>query len=151
MNVWNVTRHSVVSAVLLSAVVWAGAASADGWPGNISGAWNIIGNQTAGVGANGLVINQFPGAAGSQCKPIRGTIYTVDSVEGFYCPGSGRISFLRRQAGNAQAKQYWSGNLSQVVAGNPLRMGGTFAAFPHNNVGGTIGGSLGEYEFYGTK
>lgn len=151
MNVLNVRFKSIFSVVLLGALAGMNVASADGWPGNITGAWSIIGNQTAGVGANGLVINQFPGAAGSQCKPIRGTIYTVDPVEGFYCPGSGRISFLRRQAGNAQPKQYWNGNLSQVVAGNPLRMGGSFAAFPHNNVGGTIGGSLGEYEFYGTK
>lgn len=128
---------------LAAALLWSGVAAADGWPANVAGTWNIVGNQSFGT----LIINQFPGALGSQCKPIRGTIYLVDRVEGFYCPGSGRISFLRTQDG--AAKQYWSGNLSQV--GQVLRIGGSFAVFPHNNVVGTIGGSLGEYNFSATK
>lgn len=127
----------------LVALLWSGVAAADGWPANVTGTWNIVGNQSLGT----LTINQFPGALGSQCKPIRGTIYVAGRVEGFYCPGSGRISFIRTFDG--VANQYWSGNLSQV--GQVLRIGGSFAAFPHNNVAGTIGGSLGEYNFSATK
>lgn len=139
----NRTCKSALLGLAAAALLGSGVATADGWPGNISGNWNVVGNQSFGV----LSINQFPGALGSQCKPIRGVIYVVDRIEGFYCPGSGRISFLRTQ--NGLAKQYWSGNLSQV--GPVLRIGGSFAAFPHNNVAGTIGGSLGEYNFSATK
>lgn len=140
-------RHTLVTAALFGALAWNGAASADGWPASVTGNWNIIGNQTAGV----LSLAQAAGAVGSKCKPVRGTIYVVDTVEGFYCPGSGRISFLRREGNTKAPKQYWSGNLSQAIVGQPLRLGGTFAAFPHNGVSGTIGGSLGEYEWYGVK
>lgn len=135
----------IVAGVIASAGI--GAASADGWPVSVAGNWNVIGNHSAGV----LSVAQFAGLAGSQCKPIRGTIYAVDRVEGFYCPGSGRISFLRREGNTGAPKQYWSGNLSQAIAGAPLRIGGAFTAFVHNNVSGTIGGSLGEYNFSATK
>jgi hypothetical protein len=88
---------------------------------------------------------------GSKCKPIRGVIYGADAIEGFYCPGSGRISFLRYNGNTLVPKQHWSGNLSQVVAGQPLRIGGLFATFDHNNITGTLGGSLGEYNFSAVK
>lgn len=134
-------RNSLVSATLFGALAWNGAASADGWPTSVTGNWNIIGNQSAGV----LVLVQGDGAVGSQCKPISGTIYVVDKVEGFYCPGSGRISYLR--TGIKGPIQHWSGNLSQVVPNQPLRLGGTFAAYAHNG----YGGSFGEYGWYGVK
>jgi hypothetical protein len=122
-------------------------ALADGWPLSVAGNWSVQGNQHAGV----LSITQYPGAAGSLCKPIRGTIYGVDAVEGFYCPYSGRIAFQRYINLTLNPKQFWSGNLSQVVAGQPLRIGGLFASFDHNNTSGTSGGSLGEYNFSATK
>jgi hypothetical protein len=128
---------------LLSAI----SAFADGWPASVTGTWNVVGNQSVGT----LVLTQYVGAVGAQCKPIRGTIYGVDAVEGFYCPGSGRISFLRYSGATVTPKQHWSGNLSQLVAGQPLRIGGLFATFDHNNVSGTLGGSLGEYNFSATK
>jgi hypothetical protein len=134
---------AVVSLALLAAP----SAFADGWPASVTGTWTVVGNQSVGS----LAINQFAGAAGSQCKPIRGTIYNVDAVEGFYCPGSGRISFLRYDGNTLVPKQHWSGNLSQLVAGQPLRIGGLFATFDHNNVVGALGGSLGEYNFWGVK
>src|SRR5437868_3342549 len=129
------------AAVLLASTV----AFADGWPASVAGAWQVIGNQSAGT----LALTQYAGAAGSQCKPLRGTIYGSDAVEGFYCPGSGRISFARYTGNSTAPKQYWSGNLSQV--GNVLRIGGAFSAFVHNNVSGTGGGSLGEYNFQASK
>lgn len=137
----------VTSSLVAIGMLAQGAAHADGWPASIAGNWNIVGNQSAGV----LSVVQFPGALGSQCKPIRGTIYGVDAFEGYYCPGSGRVAFLRKVglAANALTRQFWAGNVSQVA--NVLRMGGTFHAAPHNNVAGTAGGSLGEYNFSGTK
>jgi hypothetical protein len=124
---------------------------ADGWPASVAGNWNVVGNQHVGVVPNGLNIAQFAGVAGSQCKPIRGIIYGVDSIEGFYCPGSGRIAFMRYNGNTTNPKQHWMGNVSQLVAGQPLRMGGTFTATDHNNVFGTTGGSLGEYNFHAQK
>jgi hypothetical protein len=125
----------------------ASSAFADGWPASVAGNWSVRGNQSPGV----LALAQFAGLPGSQCKPIRGVIYGVDRVEGFYCPGSGRISFLRYVGGSSSPMQHWSGNLSQVVAGQRLYIGGLFATFVHNNVFGTVGGSLGEYNFQAVK
>jgi hypothetical protein len=134
-------------AVSIVSLLAAPSAFADGWPGSVTGLWGVVGNQSAGA----LAIQQYVGAAGSQCKPIRGTIYGVDAIEGFYCPGSGRISFLRYNLNTLVPKQHWSGNLSQVVAGQPLRIGGLFATFDHNNLVGTLGGSLGDYNFQAVK
>lgn len=120
---------------------------ADGWPASVAGSWSVIGNQSAGT----LSITQYAGASGSQCKPIRGTIYGTDAIEGFYCPQSGRISFQRYVGQTVTPSQYWSGNLSQLITGQPLRIGGLFAVYRHDNVVGTVGGSLGEYNFSATK
>lgn len=141
------TIKHATTAVCLTSMLWAGLAQADGWPASVAGNWTVQGNQSAGV----LSIAQFAGAAGSQCKPIRGTIYGADAIEGFYCPHSGRISFLRKIGTSTTTKQTWAGNVSQLVAGYPLWIGGTFHALPHNNVGGTTGGSLGEYNFHARK
>ena len=146
------TAMAICASVLLST----GVAMADGWPVSVSGTWTVLGNHHLGVAPNGLNITQFPGLAGSQCKPIRGTIYSVggvggDNIEGFYCPGSGRIAFMRYNGNSTDPKQHWMGNLSQLINGQPLYMGGTFTATDHNNVSGTTGGSLGEYNFYARK
>ena len=134
--------------VAVLGLLTASSAFADGWPASVTGTWSVLANQGAG---GTLVVTQFVGAVGSQCKPIRGIIYGTDAVEGFYCPGSGRISFLRYAGITTVPKQHWSGNLSQSVAGLPLRIGGLFATFDHNNIVGTTGGSLGEYNFQAVK
>lgn len=145
----NTKIKACALALFASVSLSIGSAMAGGWPASVAAPavspWRIVGNQSAGT----LVITQFPSP--ELCKPIRGVIYGVDNIEGFYCPGSGRISFARYVGHSTSPKQYWSGNLSQVVFGQPLRMGGSFAAFPHNNVSGTVGGSLGEYNFQGQR
>lgn len=127
----------------------AGTALADGWPATAAGNWSVVGNHHVGA----LQINQFPGAPGSQCKPIRGVIYGADAIEGFYCPGSGRIAFVRFIGNTNNPKQHWMGNLSQnpTHADPRRRIGGTFTATDHNNVAGVVGGSLGEYNFSATS
>jgi hypothetical protein len=136
-----------ISVMLLGVLLITGSAWADGWPSSVAGTWTVIGNQSSGS----LVISQYAGAAGSQCKPIRGTIYGVDAIEGFYCPQSGRIVFNRYLGTTTTPKQNWSGNLSVFVQGQPLRIGGLFASVRHNNTSGTLGGSLGEYNFSAVK
>lgn len=138
-------------AMCFSMLLTTGVAMADGWPASAAGQWSVVGNQHVGNAPNGLTITQSPGAFGSQCKPIRGVVYGADNIEGFYCPNSGRIAFVRYNGATTNPKQHWLGNLSQVVTGQPLRMGGTFTAIDHNNVAGTSGGSLGEYNFSAMK
>jgi hypothetical protein len=133
--------------LVISALFGAGPAFADGWPTSVAGNWSVIGNQAQGE----MGITQYPGLAGSACKPIRGTIYGGDAIEGFYCPRSGRIAFQRYIGNTTTPRQYWSGNLSQVVNGQPMRIGGNFSVFDHNDTQGTSGGSLGEYNFTATR
>jgi len=111
-------------------------AAADGWPGSVVGNWSVIGNQSPGV----LSIT-FQDAAGL-CRRITGTIYG-DPLEGFYCPFSGRIHFVRKSAATNDTSQAWTGNLSQ--AADVLRIGGTFTSV------NASGGSLGEYNFSASK
>ena len=132
------TMKSAAIAICLGSLSWAGVARADGWPSSVAGTWSIVGNQHAGT----LVIRQ-PSST-QRCREINGTIYQSDQVQGFYCPFSGRISFARLR--NGVAIQHWQGNLSQGGSGLPLRIGGAFAVITSNG-----GGSLGEYNFTGTK
>ena len=106
---------------------------------DISGSWNIIGNQSAGV----LKIAQL--ASPSACKPIEGTIYEDSKVVGYYCTSTGRLAFTRQINDQPAAAQMWVGNVSDVS--EPNRMGGTFHAV-NTGVGS---GALGEYGFQGTK
>lgn len=138
------TASTVIS---ISALLASSLAFADGWPDNVTGSWNIIGNNSSGV----LTITQYPGIAGNQCKPIDGTIFGADNIQGFYCPNSGHIAFLRYVGNTSNPRQWWSGSLSQATAPNiPLKIGGYLAAFIHDTVTGTVGGSLGEYNFSAT-
>jgi len=138
--------RTTVGALAAAALLVAHPAMADGWPDTVEGEWQVIGNHHAGT----LLIRQHPGPG--QCKPISGEIYEVDAIEGFYCPDSGRIGFLRYSGkGFPFPKQWWVGNVSQFLRGRPLRLGGVFGAPVHNNVVGTTGGSLGEYNFQAEK
>ena len=128
----------------------ANVALADGWPVSIVGNWSIIGNQHVG---SLFIATQ---AAVGNCRRITGTIYpgtvVAHPIEGFYCPFSGRLQFVRKQPtqiNNAPPSndtlQVWTGNVSQD--GLVDRMGGTFTSIS-TALGG---GSLGEYNFQGAK
>lgn len=106
---------------------------------DVSGSWNITGNQSAGV----LKISQL--VSPSACKPIEGTIYGDSKAVGYYCPSTGKLAFTRQVNDRTAAAQMWVGNVSDV--GQPNRMGGTFHAV--NTGAGS--GVLGEYGFQGTK
>jgi len=132
-----------VSGLLLTA----GTVLSDGWPPSVEGTWNVVGANTEGT----LTITQGAGASGSTSKPIRGQIYKTDNIEGFYNPSSGRIAFIRFDRKSSSAKQFFCGNLTQYAAGKALRIGGTMTVFRHDGTKGTIGGSLGEYNFSAIK
>jgi hypothetical protein len=110
---------------------------------DVSGSWKIIGNQSAGV----LKVTQGASTPSTlPCKPISGTIYNTNPVVGYYCPATGRLAFTRQILGSSAA-QVWIGNVSDVISGQPNRMGGTFHAV--NTGAGS--GVLGEYHFQGEK
>lgn len=130
-------QQGTVIAACFGSLLWASAAYADGWPASVQGNWSVVANQSSGT----LSITQP--SSSLNCKPISGYIFATSStIQGFYCPASGRISFARRNSSGVPY-QYYQGNLSQT--GNTLRIGGSFAVF------NSSGGSLGEYSFYGTK
>jgi hypothetical protein len=113
-------------------------AQAQPWPASVVGLWDVFANQshlklairTQGVGV---------------CAPISGSIANVggaaENIQGFYCPGSGRISFQRKNVSTNDTFQTWTGNLSDP--GAHLLIGGTFTQGVAPNVG--------EYGFYATK
>jgi hypothetical protein len=123
---------ALTGSVLLSAH----AAHASSWPVSVRGTWDMMADQNTPV----LTITS-EGTSG-KCRPIGGTIVDTESgandvIAGFYCPDSGRISFLR---GGYQA---FIGNLSDApTTGNSRLMGGTF----FEETGSTT--SLGEYEWF---
>lgn len=135
-------KKLLLSSIVAIAAAWTNIAAADGWPTSVVGTWSIIGNHHAGL----LRIDSI--AAVGLCRRIIGVIYpgtaVVGNIEGFYCPYSGRIQFVRKSPATNDAYQVWTGNVSQDAAID--RLGGTFTS-----VSAALGGSLGEYNFQGQK
>jgi hypothetical protein len=63
-----------------------------------------------------------------------------DSIEGFYCPRSSRVSFLRKNRSTNDTFQVYIGDLSPDT-GNILSIGGVFAYAQER------GAQLGEYVY----
>jgi hypothetical protein len=122
----------------------AGTASA-ARPANIANTtWTLQTNQEVTT----LVITTQggPGAPGAaNCRTINGDIGNVAHVRGLYCPSTGRIIFVHRNLASGDAVRIFTGNISDVVAGQPLFMGGTMTVLI------SAFGDLGEYNFAGTK
>jgi len=119
-----------------------GTAAASQWPASIVGKWKAVANQSP------LVLEITAQGAVGACKAITGILADTvaggqkNPIQGFYCPDSGRFSFLRQNAQNKETFQVYSGNLS--IAGETVRMGGTFAEENQAN-------ALGEYNFQAQK
>lgn len=112
-------------------------AAAANWPPSIVGTWLGTANQST---VKLVITNQ--GATGL-CKSITGTLSDVPSggasnIQGFYCPQTGRVSFVRKDVKTSDTFQSYSGNLSDM--GAELRMAGTFAEL-------NMADHLGEYGF----
>jgi hypothetical protein len=89
------------------------------FPDSVVGTWNAILNQTAKT----IVINTQRTAG--KCKSIAGTIQGTTNLQGFYCPATGRIFFVRKFVSNNDTSQVCNGNLATDAALD--RMSGTFA------------------------
>ena len=126
----------------LGSLMWGGIALADGWPSSVIGRWPMAANRSIGV------LSITSQASSGQCKAIAGTIFG-NNIKGFYCPGSGRIGFIRESNQGNIPVQFYSGNVSQTGNLAVLAIGGTVTNWD------TTGGSLGEYSFFaeenGTK
>src|SRR5687768_3100689 len=85
-------------------------------PASVVGSWNTVANQT-------VITLQISSQSGSEvCRSIAGTLGGL-SVQGFYCPSTGRISFLRKNPSNNDTTQVYTGNVS--ADGQIDRMVGT--------------------------
>ena len=107
------------------------------WPPSIVGTWQGVANQS---NVKLIITNQGPTGT---CKSISGTLSNVPSggesyVQGFYCPATGRVSFVRKDVKSNDTFQSYSANVSDV--GPELRIAGTFAELNMAN-------HLGEYNF----
>ena len=107
------------------------------WPPSIVGTWQGFGNQSP---LKLIVTNQSGAGA---CKAITGTLSNIPSggesnIQGFYCPDTSRVSFVRKDIKTNDAFQSYSANVSDV--GAELRMAGIFAEL-------NFAGHLGEYNF----
>jgi hypothetical protein len=112
-------------------------AFAANWPPSIAGTWQGVANQNTVK----LVITS-QGTTGA-CKAISGTFSNLPSggasnIQGFYCPETGRVSFVRKDVKTSDTFQSYTANLSDV--GTELRMAGTFAEL-------NMADHLGEYGF----
>lgn len=121
----------------------AGTASA-ARPANIANTtWTLQTNQEV---VTLLITTQGgPGAPGAAtCRTINGDIGNVAHIRGWYCPVTGRIHFVHRNLGSGDAVRIFTGNISDVVTGQPLFMGGTMTVLI------SAFGDLGEYNFAAT-
>lgn len=119
-------------ATALTGLLMTGSAFAQTPPANVVGTWSGIANQTAVK-----ILIRTQGSVGV-CPAITGAMSNVSpaggasNIQGFYCPDTGRISFIRKDPKSNDTFQSYLASLSEV--GGPLdHMAGTFSEL--NQVG----------------
>ena len=126
------TRNLALAALALACA--AGPALA-AFPKSVVGTWNMVANQTELI----LVIST-QGATGV-CRLITGTLTpAATNIQGFYCPSSGIISFLRKDPVNNDTFQVFKGNAHITTATDRLS-----GAFDHISL------PYGQYGWYAAK
>ncbi|HTZ71582.1 MAG TPA: hypothetical protein VMB71_13085 [Acetobacteraceae bacterium] len=131
---------SLLAASALSLAATA-ANAASPWPANVVGTWNADANQ------HSLSIKVTSQASSGECRQLAGSITDTGTgatggLLGFYCPSTGRISFLRTTSGSNAAFQNYSGNVA--MKGRARLMAGVFS----ENATPVF---VGEYGFYAVK
>ncbi len=130
------TKRIAVTAAAVAGMLSAGSAMA-AWPTSVVGTWSAAAN------LNSLTISITSQGKQGPCPAILGTIFdngtgASDNLQGFYCPKSGRIQFLRKDPTSNDTFQVYGANLSFATSA-PL-MGGTFSEYDQVP-------NLGEYNF----
>ena len=112
-------------------------------PANIAGTvWTMQINRTVEVLT--ITSQSGPGAPGAAtCRFINGT-FGVANIRGWYCPATGRIHFVHKNAGSGNAVRVFTGNLSDETLDPALFMSGTVTVLE------SAFGDLGEFNFSGT-
>jgi hypothetical protein len=122
-------------------LLWMGSVNA-AHPASVAGNWAVTGNQSLGA----LVIAQPASAA--VCKPISGTIFG-STIQGYYCPVTGRIVFARR-AGFGAAFPFFQLYEAHVSRDGVVdRIGGSFLIW--NAGGGGFANEGVDFNFSATK
>ena len=138
----SIMRSTVVTAFFSLMLSFGAADAASPWPASVVGTWDMSANQSTLV----LTITKQVHVAG--CSNISGTLVDTvtgrSDIQGFYCVGSGRIGFLRKDHNTGLTFQAFTGNLS--VAGSPTHMAGQFA----QETGGPSA-NAGEFDFFCTE
>jgi hypothetical protein len=136
-------RRTTAFAIAATAALGAGIASAAPPASLGNTAWTMQINRDV---AQLVITSQSgPGAPGaSRCRVINGT-FDVATIRGWYCPDTGQLQFLHRNAGNANTVRVFSGSVSDDVPGETLYMAGTVSVHDANF------GDYGEYNFSATN
>lgn len=80
-----------------------------------------------------------PGAPGNAyCRVVRGNLAGFVPVHGWYCPGDGRVHLVHTNVNSGVVMRAFMGNVSDEVAGQPLRIRGT-AAIDYFSTFGDLG------------
>ncbi|MEO8257998.1 MAG: hypothetical protein ABI868_11685 [Acidobacteriota bacterium] len=133
---------TITFAIAAAACLGAGTVSAAP-PANLANTvWTMQINRVVDVLT--ITSQSGPGAPGAAtCRFINGT-FGIANIRGWYCPATGRIHFVHKNAGSGNAVRVFTGNLSDETLDPALFMSGTVtvldAAF----------GDLGEFNFSGT-
>ena len=120
-------KKLLACAALAGSMALAGGASAATWPTMVQGIWGGPAN------GNNMQYNFTFQKPGGKCPIIYGvltdlTLNTVSSMSGFYCPGSGRMVFMRKDA-KGHVFQVFHGNASQVLPKTVMLISGTFTDY----------------------
>jgi len=136
------TTHKMMSLSLAAAaaLMVTGVSALAAPPASVANTtWTVQANQN--VEQLVITTQAGPGAPSNEtCRGISGKI-GIAPIDGWYCPGSGRIHILHQNLHSRLTMRVFTGNVSDEIVGQPLYIGGTmmtdYAAF----------GSLGESNF----
>jgi hypothetical protein len=135
----------VLFSLTLAAVLAAATTLSAARPANLAGtSWLVQVNGSTEV--LNITTQGGPGAPGAaNCRVINGDIRSVADIRGWYCPATGRVFFVHKNADSGLAVRVFSGHVSDEVLGQPLHMAGTVA------IVNSAFGDLGEYNFSATQ
>jgi hypothetical protein len=132
-------------AFVAAAVAGVGAGPASAAPPGSLGNTNWTMQVNRDVAQLVITSQSGPGAPGAAtCRVINGT-FGIANIRGWYCPVTGRIQFVHKNAGSGNAVRVFTGNVSDDDPGGTVYMAGTMSVLD------AAFGDYGEYNFSATK
>jgi len=123
---------SLLSASSIATLITTGAALAQTYQANVLGTWSIRANDT-----QVFTFTVSGESSDAPCAYINGVMGAPnDPIEGYYCPATGQVSFLRNSVSGGGTYQVYTGQLSW--AGNSdieTQMTGSFTNYGGTNTG----------------